>query len=295
MLPLQRLASGCAGRGVRRRHRAGARARRAVRPPHQSRCQRRRLAGQPVGVGAVRTAELVPPEHLLEWLAAAVRAGPTGPADASRVWYTAMGSGPSRMKLRPLPLSLQVHRDGVLPQLPGRRPRQRDRRRGRRRRHAAAAPPADGNSTPTRASARYARRGAHRRANRARGGGGTRAALCVSRSVRSALTAAAISRMPSSSAVFVASLMRRSADTASASRRSFCSSTSALRVDATSAESAVCAAITAIFATSSFCRGRSFTVQNGSEYFYLTQQPQAGPRAAVPGQRLLFASDDFFI
>ena len=26
-----------------------------------------------------------------------------------------------------------------------------------------------------------------------------------------------------------------------------------------------------------------------------TQQPQAGPRAAVPGQRLLFASDDFFI
>ena len=25
-----------------------------------------------------------------------------------------------------------------------------------------------------------------------------------------------------------------------------------------------------------------------------TQQPQAGPRAAVPGQRLLFASDDFF-
>ena len=25
------------------------------------------------------------------------------------------------------------------------------------------------------------------------------------------------------------------------------------------------------------------------------QQPQAGPRAAVPGQRLLFASDDFFI
>ena len=54
-------------------------------------------------------------------------------ADASRVWYTAMGSGPSRMKLRPPPLSLQVHRDGVLPQLPGRRPRQRDRRRGRPR------------------------------------------------------------------------------------------------------------------------------------------------------------------
>ena len=31
-------------------------------------------------------AELEPPEHLVEWLAAAVRAGPTGPADASRIF-----------------------------------------------------------------------------------------------------------------------------------------------------------------------------------------------------------------
>ena len=45
--------------------------------------------------------------------------------------------------------------------------------------------------------------------------------------------------------------------------------------------------------SSSFSRCLSFAVQNAASTSM--QQPQAGPRAAVPGQRLLFASDDFFI
>ena len=45
--------------------------------------------------------------------------------------------------------------------------------------------------------------------------------------------------------------------------------------------------------SSSFCRGRSFTIQNGGEYFNTAAAGRA--RAAVPGQRLLFASDDFFL
>jgi hypothetical protein len=44
--------------------------------------------------------------------------------------------------------------------------------------------------------------------------------------------------------------------------------------------------------SSSFCRGRSSPFKMAASTS--TQQPQAGPRAAVPGQRLLFASDDFF-